>query len=404
MATATATVKVETEKLMGCLTCPLCNNLFTDATTISECLHTFCRDCIYEKITEEELEGCPVCNTNLGGVPLEKLRADHTMDDLREKTFPCQRRKEKAPETTQSAVSLPTKRKERSLSSLDIDNTNMISHSAAKIPKATAQENLVMQQCLSNMIPQRKLIFVQNKRNNTQVMERETDDFNRKEEATATSSNDCNIQDTVVKPEPIQIDDNYCKVQEHSHKPIMERVERGLSFGTSGSIEHGNLQDVSWERRLSSSTGSYDQTVGDIGVEKRCNTFSNPIWFALVASDHQEGNQPLPQISSNYLRVSDGCIPVSFIQKYLAKKLGLASEIEVEISFKGHPVSSTLHLHDLVELWRQTTTKIELIQISVGSSAKDFVMVLSYGRKSCHSGQFPNICAHLENDVQQEIK
>lgn len=33
-----------------------------------------CRVCIYEKITEEELEGCPVCNTNLGGVPLEKLR------------------------------------------------------------------------------------------------------------------------------------------------------------------------------------------------------------------------------------------------------------------------------------------------------------------------------------------
>lgn len=33
-----------------------------------------CRDCISEKIAEEELEGCPVCNTNLGGVPLEKLR------------------------------------------------------------------------------------------------------------------------------------------------------------------------------------------------------------------------------------------------------------------------------------------------------------------------------------------
>ncbi|XP_038877089.1 E3 ubiquitin protein ligase DRIP2-like [Benincasa hispida] len=370
---ATATVKLPTQKLMGCLTCPLCDNLFTHATTISECLHTFCRDCIYEKITEEESEGCPVCNTNLGGVPLEKLKADHTMDDLREKIFPCKRRKEKEPEKSHSSVSLPTKRKDRSLSSY-----------MASEPKSTAQENLAEQQCVSSMIAHRKLIFDQNKHNSGQVIERKTDDLNKKEEATVTCSNDCNKQDTVAKAETIQIDDAYCNVQEHGQKPMMERVDSGSS-GTSGSIEHGKLQD---------------DPIGDIDADRRCNMLSNPIWFALVASDHQEGNEPLPQISSNYLRVSDDRMPVSFIQKYLVKKLGLASEIEVEISFKGQPVSSTLHLHDIVELWRQTTTKVELIQVSVGSSAKDFVMVLSYGRKCCQPGKFPNICAHLNNDVQ----
>lgn len=68
--------------------------------------------------------------------------------------------------------------------------------------------------------------------------------------------------------------------------------------------------------------------------------------------------------------------------------------------------ASELHVESacVVKLWRQTTTKIERIQISVGSSAKDFVMVLSYGRKSCYPGKFPNICTHLKNDVQQEIK
>jgi hypothetical protein len=37
-------------------------------------LKTVCRKCIYEKITDEELNHCPVCNIDLGCAPLEKLR------------------------------------------------------------------------------------------------------------------------------------------------------------------------------------------------------------------------------------------------------------------------------------------------------------------------------------------
>lgn len=33
-----------------------------------------CRKCIYDKISDEEIECCPVCNIDLGCVPLEKLR------------------------------------------------------------------------------------------------------------------------------------------------------------------------------------------------------------------------------------------------------------------------------------------------------------------------------------------
>lgn len=122
-------------------------------------------------------------------------------------------------------------------------------------------------------------------------MERETDGStsNQKEEATETSSNDRNIQDTVAKSEPIQIDDNYCNVQEHGQKSIIKRVESGLISGTSGSVKHGKLQDVSRGRRLGSSStnGSYNQTIGENEADRCCNTLSNPIWFALVASDHQ---------------------------------------------------------------------------------------------------------------------
>jgi len=37
--------------------------------------YAVCRKCIYDKITDEELENCPVCNIDLGIVPLEKMRS-----------------------------------------------------------------------------------------------------------------------------------------------------------------------------------------------------------------------------------------------------------------------------------------------------------------------------------------
>ncbi|KAL0419815.1 UNVERIFIED_CONTAM: E3 ubiquitin protein ligase DRIP2 [Sesamum radiatum] len=105
-----------------------------------------------------------------------------------------------------------------------------------------------------------------------------------------------------------------------------------------------------------------------------------PIWFSLV-SDEQEGDaQPLPQIAASYLRIKDGSIPVSFIQKYLKMKLDLASEDEVEIKCMGQAVIPTLTLNNLVDLWLHTTTT-DRVSATIGSSAKDFVMVLGYARK-----------------------
>lgn len=47
----------------------------------------------------------------------------------------------------------------------------------------------------------------------------------------------------------------------------------------------------------------------------------------------------------------------------------------------GHPVVCTLQLHSLVELWLQTVATSERLSVTVGSSAKEFVMVLGYARK-----------------------
>jgi len=103
------------------------------------------------------------------------------------------------------------------------------------------------------------------------------------------------------------------------------------------------------------------------------------IWFSLIASFDQQGDPPLPQIPSHYLRIKDGNVPTSSIQKYLVQKLSLPSESEVEIKCCEQIVNPMQPLRNLVELWlkgRATQTT----QTMTGSSAKEFVMVLTYGR------------------------
>uniref|UniRef100_A0A2P2N0D1 Uncharacterized protein n=1 Tax=Rhizophora mucronata TaxID=61149 RepID=A0A2P2N0D1_RHIMU len=64
------------------------------------------------------------------------------------------------------------------------------------------------------------------------------------------------------------------------------------------------------------------------------------------------------------------------------KKLHLSSESQIEIRCMGQPVVPTLRLYNLVDLWFQTAPASERVPASVGSSAKDFVMVLAYARKT----------------------
>ncbi|GAB2220107.1 hypothetical protein Droror1_Dr00007750 [Drosera rotundifolia] len=98
-------VRVKRDKLEPCLTCPLCDKLFTDATTVSDCLHTFCRKCITEKIKEDDLNRCPVCNVYMGTHPLDRLRMDNNLQELRLKIFGLQARKQKKGSTSNNKKS-----------------------------------------------------------------------------------------------------------------------------------------------------------------------------------------------------------------------------------------------------------------------------------------------------------
>ncbi|KAL9393338.1 hypothetical protein Peur_012623 [Populus x canadensis] len=433
-------VKVKREILEACMTCPLCNKLLKEATTIFSCLHTFCRKCIYEKLSDEEVDCCPVCNMNLGCLPVDKLRADHNLQDIRAKIFPFKRRKVKASEIIPS-IALPAKRKERSLSSLVVSTSKVPIQTGltGRRSKAGARKAAALRGCSFTVeesknedsakdnlsSPGSPVKSIQKRRLDSSVAEPST------EQRPNDDGEDDDIQMIEGKADlwtPLN-----CLVEaanrtksSKSHSQRLSLAKFGLLDGPDSKPhlyesraespngqhsdiymaktknEHGqgirvlddkngtNSLPVSVKRRrltaaqkraaMSEGLGASAQAMVDAAAAKS-NRRNGPIWFSLVASEDQKRDASLPQISACYLRIQDGKMPVSFIQKYLVKKLDLGSETEVEIMCRGQPVSPTLRLQNLVNLWFCTGSTSKKVSASVGSSAKDFVMVLSYCRK-----------------------
>ncbi|GLT78667.1 hypothetical protein SLA2020_501950 [Shorea laevis] len=511
--------KVKREKLAACMTCPLCNDLFTDATTISECLHTFCRKCIYEKITEEDINSCPVCKTDLGVAPLEKLRVDNSLQDLRLKLFPSKQVKPAAPEM----FPLPAKRRERSLSSLGASTSraprrSYVTGRRSKLPlrRKTAPEesthpiniekpakevedrpqNLSSPRTHSMNAETKMQNYTvgesskqhmpdQDKENHAEALEVQNHTIadsseqqilnSRRENHVETvagiadlwnplnhlveaaskeephKSSEVNVaKPTVInlfgnkvylsnvgesgkmskfpgnerdsKPPSVEENGNMSKVPGNETDSISPSVKISGNDPKIPGNENDSMTGPSTSARPRRSRGIQQKKIAFLedlnlpalppppsppalppppsppalppspappapaqaladGNSNNFDAISIPIWFTLLASVDQEGNEPLPQISSRYLRVKDRNLTVLFIKKYLAQKLGLFSEAEVEISLAGQPVGSSLEIHHLVDFWVHTTPLSERREATVGSSGREFVMKLFYSRK-----------------------
>ncbi|KAG4995983.1 hypothetical protein JHK85_027422 [Glycine max] len=58
--------------------------------------------------------------------------------------------------------------------------------------------------------------------------------------------------------------------------------------------------------------------------------------------------------------------------------------LAVEIKCMGHPVLPSLQVQNLVDSWLDMAASGHRIPATIGSSGKDFVMILTYGRKVLH--------------------
>ncbi|KAM9459629.1 polycomb complex protein BMI-1-B-like [Salvelinus alpinus] len=75
------TTKIKMTELNPHLMCVLCGGYFIDATTIVECLHSFCKMCIVCYL--ETSKFCPICDVQVHKTkPLLNIKSDKTLQDI----------------------------------------------------------------------------------------------------------------------------------------------------------------------------------------------------------------------------------------------------------------------------------------------------------------------------------
>ncbi|KAM6422470.1 uncharacterized protein O9250_003672 [Rhynochetos jubatus] len=81
------TTRIKITELNPHLMCVLCGGYFIDATTIIECLHSFCKTCIVRYL--ETSKYCPICDVQVHKTrPLLNIRSDKTLQDIVYKLVP----------------------------------------------------------------------------------------------------------------------------------------------------------------------------------------------------------------------------------------------------------------------------------------------------------------------------
>ncbi|XP_013917722.1 PREDICTED: polycomb complex protein BMI-1-like [Thamnophis sirtalis] len=81
------TTRIKITELNPHLMCVICGGYFIDATTIIECLHSFCKTCIVHYL--ESSKYCPICDVQVHKTkPLLNIRSDKTLQDIVYKLVP----------------------------------------------------------------------------------------------------------------------------------------------------------------------------------------------------------------------------------------------------------------------------------------------------------------------------
>ncbi len=83
------TEKLNVEELIFHLSCSICKGIYRNPFSINECMHTFCKKCIFKLINENPKKAkCPQCNIEINKTILEGIQHNIQLDHLINSLFP----------------------------------------------------------------------------------------------------------------------------------------------------------------------------------------------------------------------------------------------------------------------------------------------------------------------------
>ncbi|XP_058728677.1 probable WRKY transcription factor 21 isoform X2 [Vicia villosa] len=88
----------------------------------------------------------------------------------------------------------------------------------------------------------------------------------------------------------------------------------------SGPVKRKRMRPANQKRTAASEMSASAQLVLD-ATGSRCNRKNSPIWFTLVASEDQNGEISLPQISACYLKIKKHRVKISIKAPAISNKL-----------------------------------------------------------------------------------
>ncbi|EOY30303.1 hypothetical protein QUC31_020331 [Theobroma cacao] len=388
-------VKVQRRPPMELLTCPLCSNLYREATTVCVCLHSFCRQCKYQKLEEDNRNHCPVCNAYLGSFPEELLRNDHNSRELVMQIFPLGKT---SGEESSEASSVKIKNAETAAPTLTEANIQRQDFSMPREAKRIHDDRDVTRYNLHlNETP--------NGRSNHSV-----NAIKKQNQLTEMEM----PQIAYVSSEPIahafflkkskkggpcweylaghEEGETYKSIlnetKGHAQVKRRRRTKRKPCKFLTGQREDGSMIWTEKEMPkpgasdLGKSINSGKQFGGTLSLKELPGYSSRPVWFCLLACQEKKG-MALPQIPKPFISTRDGDLAVSFVNKYLARKLNLKHESEVEVMCLGHSLVPTLTLNNLIDIWVDAVSNMGPMSVNCNAdngNGGNFVMELTYRR------------------------
>ncbi|CAN6924958.1 unnamed protein product [Brassica oleracea] len=324
--------------------CLICKKLFDHPTNITECNHIFCRRCIEDKFTVENLKACPVCNVDLGVDPLERIifKTNRTWEQIMDLIVRPNRSRRHLILIITSGL-IPTTRTDQTSPHV-FNRSNFSSSSRHYTDKENTREHGEVSYHLRSP----------------------SSDFTEHEASGPAqhlrTNNDCSSNSVDVN--------GFGTVTSFSGK--RNRGGYGLVRGLiryqgNGSISSSKQLISSRSHARSSSSPNAMTTelrLGKISRVAHHNNLGKAIELRSLRS------------STRHTDLGSSSVNVYFRHKFKLNLLFIRHEFAIWL--REETVRSTQKLHELVDWWVQTTPVAERKSGMVGRSAAGFVMKLHY--------------------------